>query len=36
MQDQLGQQQETILPYDIVGLPSQGIFYGNKKGAELF
>jgi len=31
MQDQLGQQQETILPYDIVGLPSQGIFYKNKK-----
>ena len=33
MQDQLGQQQETILPYDIVGLPSQGIFYGNKKAS---
>ena len=31
MQDQLGQQQETILPYDIVTLPSQGIFYKNKK-----
>jgi hypothetical protein len=24
-------QQETILPYDIVTLPSQGIFYKNKK-----
>ena len=31
MQDQLGQQQETILPYDVVTLPSQGIFYKNKK-----
>ena len=31
MQDQLGQQQETILPYDVITLPSQGIFYKNKK-----
>ena len=31
MQEQLGQQPETILPYDMVGLPSQGVFYKNKK-----
>jgi len=31
MQEQLGQQPETILPYDMVSLPSQGVFYKNKK-----
>ena len=31
MQEQMGQQPETILPYDVVTLPSQGIFYKNKK-----
>ena len=31
MQEQLGQQPETILPYDMVKLPSQGVFYKNKK-----
>tara|TARA_R100000988_G_C3981298_1_gene157133 strand:+ start:495 stop:1253 length:759 start_codon:yes stop_codon:yes gene_type:complete len=31
MQEQLGQQPETILPYDMVSLPSQGVFYKSKK-----
>ena len=31
MQEQMGQQPETILPYDVVTLPSQGLFYKNKK-----
>ena len=31
MQEQTGQQPETILPYDMVSLPSQGVFYKNKK-----
>ena len=31
MQEQMGQQPETILPYDMVTLPSQGIFFKNKK-----
>tara|TARA_R110002012_G_scaffold56095_1_gene143521 strand:+ start:309 stop:1067 length:759 start_codon:yes stop_codon:yes gene_type:complete len=31
MQEQVGQQPETILPYDMVSLPSQGVFYKNKK-----
>ena len=31
MQEQLGQQPETILPYDMVSLPSQKVFYKNKK-----
>ncbi len=31
MQEQMGQQPETILPYDMVSLPSQGVFYKNKK-----
>ncbi len=31
MQEQLGQQQEKILPYDMVKLPSQGVFYKNNK-----
>jgi len=33
MQEQVGQQPETILPYDMVSLPSQGVFYKNKKKA---
>jgi len=36
MQEQLGQPTETILPYDMVSLPSQGIFYGtNKKSVKV-
>jgi len=31
MQEQLGQQPETILPYDMVSLPSEGVFYKNRK-----
>jgi len=31
MQEQIEQQPETILPYDMVSLPSQGVFYKNKK-----
>ena len=31
MQEQIGQQPDTILPYDMVSLPSQGVFYKNKK-----
>ena len=31
MQEQPTQQQETLLPYDMVPLPSQGIFYPNNK-----
>jgi len=31
MEEQMGQQPETILPYDMVSLPSQGVFYKNKK-----
>tara|TARA_R110000824_G_scaffold18850_7_gene73997 strand:- start:14387 stop:15148 length:762 start_codon:yes stop_codon:yes gene_type:complete len=31
LQDNLNPQTETILPYDMVTLPSQGIFYPNKK-----
>ena len=30
MQEQMNQQ-ETILPYDVVSLPSNGVFYPNKK-----
>ena len=31
MQEPMGQQPETILPYDMVSLPSQGVFYKNQK-----
>tara|TARA_R100001198_G_C5188005_1_gene181843 strand:- start:9 stop:764 length:756 start_codon:yes stop_codon:yes gene_type:complete len=31
MQEELKHQPETILPYDMVSLPSQGVFYKNKK-----
>lgn len=31
MQEQLGETPDSILPYDVVTLPSQGIFYKEKK-----
>jgi|TARA_B100000902_G_scaffold387192_1_gene430925 hypothetical protein len=31
MQEQIPNPEETILPYDVVTLPSQGLFYTNKK-----
>ena len=31
LQDNLNPQTETVLPYDVVTLPSQGIFIGNRK-----
>jgi len=31
MQDNIQNQHESILPYDVVTLPSQGLFYTNKK-----
>ena len=33
MQEPMGQQPETILPYDMVSLPSQGVFYKSQKKA---
>ena len=31
MQEHLHNPEESILPYDVVTLPSQGLFYTNKK-----
>ena len=35
MQEHLHNPEESILPYDVVTLPSQGLFYTNKKNFKI-
>ena len=35
IQDNLNPQSDSVLPYDVVTLPSQGIFIGNRKTVKV-